>query len=72
MVLPTLCRPTSGSAASFLLAFSGERVIIIMQANYTIDTIPRGTGLETAIFHTPMRVMPDVIPDVLLPRKCIA
>ena len=27
----------------------------------SIDTIPRGTGLETAIFHTPMRVMPDVM-----------
>ena len=26
-----------------------------------IDLIPYGTGLETAIFHTPMLVMPDVI-----------
>ena len=29
--------------------------------DYSIDLIPYGTGLETAIFHTPMRVMPDVI-----------
>ena len=37
----------------------------------SIDTIPFGMGLETANFHTPMCVMLDMIPDVLVPRRDI-
>ena len=47
---------------------------------YTIDSIAHGMGLETAIFHTPMPVAPDVISQhfrtnlshaILVPNKTI-
>ena len=46
----------------------------------SVDSIAHGTGLGTAIFHTPMRVAPDVISQdfctnllhaILVPKKII-
>ena len=34
---------------------------VIFGGGVLIDSIAQGTGLETAIFHTPMRVAPNVI-----------
>ena len=49
-----------------------------MHTNHS--SIAHGTGLETAVFHTPMRVAPDVISQhfrtnllhaILVPKKTI-
>ena len=35
--------------------------VLCVRVHSTIDSKAHGTGLETAIFYTPMRVAPDVI-----------